>query len=178
MRTFLILLCCALGITAHAQQPAFPSAFIGHWKGKLQWMAAGRPATEFTMQLKVKPTDVAGQYTWHLQYGDSVVPVSSENNRPYILKPVDTAQGHWLIDERDGIILDGYVHGNSFHGAFTVNANTIVNNFIIENGKLMVEFFTIKLAEKNTSGKGTSDVPFVDSYRIAGYQKGVLSKVD
>jgi hypothetical protein len=150
----------------------FPQSFIGNWKGQLQWMVAGKPTQTFTMQLRIQPTDIANQYTWQIIYG-----AAGKDNRPYILKPVDTAKGHWIIDEKDGIMLDSYVHGNSLHGAFTVQGNTIVDNYSIENGKMRVEFFSIKLADKKQSGKGTEETPFVDSYKISSYQTGVLTRV-
>ena len=150
----------------------FPKCFIGNWKGKLQWMIAGKPAQEFTMQLNIQPADSAGQYTWQIIYGDD-----NKDSRPYILKPADTAKGHWVIDEQNGIILDSYVHGNSVHGAFTVKGNTIVNNYKIMEGMMHVEFFSINLKEKNQTGKGTEDSPFVENYRIKSYQTGVLLKV-
>jgi hypothetical protein len=150
----------------------FPQTFIGNWKGKLQWMVAGKATQTFTMQLRIQPTDSANQYTWQIIYGDA-----GKDNRPYILKPIDTAKGHWVVDERDGIMLDSYVHGNSIHGAFTVQGNTIVDNYTIENGKMRVEFFSIKLGDKKQSGKGTEEIPFVDSYKISSYQTGVLTRV-
>lgn len=173
MKQFLIALACCTCISTFAQQSTFPANFIGNWKGKLQWMVAGKPTKEFTMQLKIQPADTTGQYTWQIIYGDE-----GTDNRPYLLKPVDTAKGHWIIDELDGIILDSYVHGNSVHGAFTAQGNTIIDNYKIENGKMSGEFFTVKLSEKNISGKGTTEVPTVESYKIAGYQTGTLTKVD
>jgi hypothetical protein len=151
----------------------FPRSFIGNWKGTLQWMVAGKPTQTFTMQLHIQPTDTAGQYTWQIIYGDD-----AKDNRPYILKPVDTAKGHWVIDENDGIILDSYMHGNSIHGAFTVQGNTIIDNYKIENGKMLVEFFSVKLDNKKQSGKGTTETPFVDSYLISSYQSGILTRVN
>ena len=150
----------------------FPKCFIGNWKGKLQWMIAGKPTQTFTMQLRIQSTDAANQFTWQIIYGDD-----NKDNRPYILKPLDTAKGHWIIDENNGIVLDSYVHGNTVHGAFTVQGNTIVDNYTIENGKMKVEFFSIKLGDKKQSGKGTEESPFVDSYRISSYQIGVLTRV-
>jgi hypothetical protein len=150
----------------------FPAGFIGNWKGKLQWMVTGKATQIFTMQLRIEPADTAGQYTWQIIYGDD-----KKDNRPYLLKPVDTTKGHWIVDERDGIILDSYVHGNAFHGAFTVMGNTIVDNYAVKDGKMTVEFFSIKLEDKKQSGKGTDEIPFVDSYRISSYQTGVLTKV-
>jgi hypothetical protein len=154
------------------QQNKFPLNFIGHWKGKLQWMVAGKPSQSFAMQLIIKPADSLGQYTWQIIYGDD-----KKDNRPYILKPIDTAKGHWIVDEGDGIMLDSYVHGNCIHGAFTVQNNTIVDNYCVQGNKMMVEFFSIRLADKTQSGKGTDETPFVDSYKVSSYQTGVLTKL-
>lgn len=162
----------ALFIAAQNKNAAFPQSFIGNWKGSLEWMVAGKPVKTFTMELRVQPTDSANQYTWQIIYGDD-----NKDNRPYILRQVDTAKGHWVVDELDGIVLDSYVLGNCIQGAFTVKSNTIIDNYCIEDGKMTVEFFSIKLGEKKQSGKGTDETPFVESYRMAGYQKGVLTRI-
>lgn len=161
-----------VGQALFAQPPTvFPGSFTGSWKGKLQWMVTGKPSREFTMQLIITPAENTGQYNWLVIYGDSSGTV---DNRPYLLKPVDTVIGHWLIDERNGIFLDSYVFGNCLQGAFTVQGNTIVNNYCVAGNKLSVEFFSINLQDKKTSGKGTSDVPLVNSYKMGSYQTGVL----
>lgn len=154
----------------YAQQ--FPQNFIGKWKGKMQWIMNGKPVQVFTMRLTILPADTTGQYTWQLSYGDSAKDV-----RNYILKPVDIAKGHWVVDERDSILLDSYVLGNCLQGAFTVMGSTIVDNYCIENGKMKVQFFTIKLDDKKQSGKGTEETPYVYSYKMGSYQTGTLTKM-
>jgi len=171
MVLFCVLFFTSLCISAQHNH-SFPRSFLGNWKGQLQWIVAGKPTQTFTMQLRIQPTDTANQYTWQIIYGDS-----GKDNRPYILRPIDTAKGHWVVDEKDGILLDSYVHGDCFHGAFTVQGNTIVDNYCIENGQMNVEFFSIKLSDKMQSGKGTGDTPFVDSYRIGSYQTGTLTRI-
>ena len=125
------------------------------------------------MQMRIQDADSAGCYTWQIMYGED-----EKDNRPYLLKPIDTSKGHWLIDERNGILLDGYVHGNAFHGAFTVQGNTIVDNYVLlPDGRLQVEFFSMKLDEKRRSGNGTEESPEVYSYPMRSYQTGILKKV-
>lgn len=168
-----ILFCFAASVAFSQASNSFPASFIGTWKGKLQWIRAGMPTEEFSMQLRIQRADTAGQFTWQINYGED-----NKDIRPYLLKAIDTAKGHWVIDETDGIILDSYLHGNCLQGAFTVNNNTIVDNYCIADGKMNVEFFSIRLGDKKESGKGTADVPTVTSYRIGSYQVGKLSKTD
>lgn len=168
----LIPLVFIIAVSGWAQDTtSFPHAFTGKWKGSIQWFVAGKPPRDIPMQLIIQPADSQGHYTWKIIYGED-----GKDFRPYLLKPVDIAAGHWIVDEGDGIVLDSYVHGNSLHSAFTVQNSTIVDNFRLENGKLYVEFFTILLDEKKTSGKGTEEVPLVNSYRIGSYQSGWLTR--
>ena len=182
--TLFFLCCCLLKATSQNKikpEPnapkavisdnTFPQSFIGFWKGQLQWMVAGKPTQQFNMQLIIQPLDSAGLYTWQIIYGDSTI-----DNRPYILKPVDAAKGNWIIDEKNGIVLNSYVHGNAIHGAFTVQGKTIVDNYRVEKDQLFVEFFSFNLKDKKRSGKGTESTPFVDSYKMGSYQMGILVK--
>jgi hypothetical protein len=153
-------------------QNTFPKQFIGHWEGEMKWYQPGKKEPQkFKMQLIIQPADTAGQYTWQIIYGDN-----NKDNRPYILKPVDTAKGHWQVDEKNGIILDQYWLGNKFSSVFTVGNNTIMDSYWIENGKLHVEFFTISAKPINTTGGTSADIPPVDNFAIKGYQKGALKK--
>jgi hypothetical protein len=151
----------------------FPTSYIGNWKGNLEWIVAGKPTQTFAMQLQIIAADSANHYHWKIVYGDQ-----QNDVRPYTLKPIDTAKGHWMIDEHNGILLDGYVHGNAFHGAFTVQGSTIIDNYTLENGRIKVEFYNIKLGDKKQSGEGTEDSPFVDSYKIGSYQVGFLERIN
>ena len=159
--------------TSHAHSQLFPQSFVGHWKGNLQWYQAGKEQPQnVSMQLIIKPADTAGQYTWQLIYGQK-----GEDNRPYLLKPVDTAKGHWVVDEKNGIFLDNYWVGNRLHGAFTVGNTTIINSYWLEGDKLLIEFFNVSAKPVRTSGEGTEDSPKVDSYAVRGFQKAILKKV-
>lgn len=170
MRPFLLFLIFFIPVLATAQE--FPKLFIGHWEGELLWFQTGKKAPQkVKMQLIIRSADTAGQYSWQLIYGDQ-----NEDNRPYLLKPVDTSKGHWIIDERNGIVLDQYWVGNRFTSAFTVQNSTILDSYWIENGKLVAEFYSISAKPVRTSGSGTSESPNVDSYGTRSYQKAVLRK--
>ena len=169
----LALVCLLVLSAAAAQAQAFPDAFVGRWKGEITWYQSGKPAPQkIPAQLRVLAADSAGHFTWQIIYG-----AEEKDNRPYILKPIDSAKGHWVIDERNGIVLDQYWLGGRFSGAFRLEAVTIVNSYWIEGEELMIEFYTISNKSPNRTGEGTEASPHVDSFRLGGYQKGVLRKV-
>ncbi len=161
-----------ISFSATAQSTSFPGNWVGNWKGELKWFRTGKiEPQKVTMELRIQPGDSTGNYTWQIIYGSA-----AEDNRPYLLKAKDIASGHWVIDELNGIILDQFWVGNKFCGAFTVSGNTIVNNYWMENDKLMIEFYSIQDKPINTTGNDTEDSPKVDSYRIRSYQKAVLQR--
>lgn len=149
----------------------FPKAWLGHWEGELNWYAGTNAPKKVKMQLRIFPADTAGHYTWQLIYGDK-----AEDNRPYILKPIDASKGHWVIDERNSIVLDQFLIGQVFSGAFTVMGNTIVNNYQLEKDRLMVEFYSLPAKPIRQSGEGTQESPTVDSYSVRSYQKAILKR--
>jgi hypothetical protein len=156
------------------QSAAFPENWTGNWKGELQWYITGTTEPrKVNMELRIQPTDSIHTWSWQIIYGSE-----KEDNRPYKLIRKDSAGIHWAIDELNGIVLDQFWVGNKFCGAFTVQNATIVNNYWLEEGKLMIEFFNVGAKPLVTTGNGTEESPRVDSYRIGSYQKAVLSKVN
>lgn len=170
MRYFLLPLFIFITYSGHAQQ--FPGSFLGHWQGELSWYKQGsQEPKKVKMQLVIRPADTIGQYTWQLIYGEN-----NKDNRPYLLKPVDTIKGHWMVDERDGILLDHYWIANRLIASFTVEKTTIVNSFRLEGDSLIAEFYSIGAAPVRTSGGKDKDTPIVNSYPVGGYQYAVLRK--
>lgn len=170
----LLVIFIFFSLLVKAQSNSFPESWIGNWKGELRWYKTGKAEPQkVNMELHIQPGDSTGIYTWQIIYGSA-----AEDNRPYLLKPKDTAVGHWQIDERNGIVLDQFWVGNRFCGAFTVQNNTIINNYQLVNGKLEIEFYSVGAKPLATTGSGTEDSPKVDSYRIGSFQKAVLTKVN
>jgi hypothetical protein len=148
------------------------SKFIGHWEGELQWFQTGKKEPQkVKMQLIIQPADTLSQYTWQIIYGDR-----GEDNRPYLLKPVDTSKGHWLIDERNGINIDQYSTANRLTSMFTVQNSTILDSYWIEGDKLIAEFYSTGAKPVSATGAGTEDSPTVNSYAVKSYQKAVLKR--
>ena len=167
-----LFLFCLAG-SAASQSSAFPASWVGNWNGELQWFRTGKPEPQKVhMELRIQPGDSSGHYTWGIIYGSA-----SEDNRPYILKSKDSTAGHWVIDERNGIVLDQFWVGDTFSGAFTVQNNTIVNSYRMEKEQLVIEFYSISAKPLTVTGNNTEDSPRVDSYRVGSYQKAILTRV-
>jgi hypothetical protein len=177
MKYLLIVLICFIvvpnkSIGQQKRSPKFPDDFTGNWKGELVWSPVGKPDQHIPMQLLIQPSaDTAGHFTWHIIYNGP-----AKDSRPYSLRPIDSLNGHWLIDERNGILLDQYWLGNRFSGAFSVSNSTIVNTYYLDNDNLIVEFFSYPVKPVRTSGKGNDEVPFVNSYAAKSFQRAVLSR--
>jgi hypothetical protein len=169
----LVLFCCSFLLSLLAfGQATFPKDFLGHWEGTLTWYQAGKKLPQAVkMQLIIQPADTANTYTWQIIYGDK-----GEDNRPYLLRPVDTAKGHWQIDERNGIVLDQYYIGNRFTSAFTVQTTTILDSYWREGNSLVAEFYGLSAKPVSTTGQGTEASPKVDSYATKSFQRAVLKK--
>lgn len=171
LTTFTVLF--VITYAAAAQNSEFPASWAGHWKGELQWFRTGNPEPrKVNMELHIQPAGDSVQYTWGITYG-----AATEEHRPYLLLPKDQATGHWQIDEKNGIVLDQFLVGNTFSGAFTVQGNTIVNSYRLENDRLLVEFFSLSAKPLAATGNDTEESPRVDTYRVGSYQRAVLTRV-
>ena len=169
---FLIFPVLVFTCHVHAQNQNFPHTWTGNWKGELQWFKGNtNEPQKVVMELKIHPADTANLYTWQLIYGSE-----TKDNRPYTLIARDTTKGHWAIDEHNGIVLDQFWLANKLCGAFTVGNSTIINSYWMGNGKLNLEFYNISAKPVATTGNGTEESPAVNSYKVATYQRAVLSK--
>jgi hypothetical protein len=169
---FVVFFGIALTLSFTASSQSFPQNFIGHWKGELLWyQSPGKEPKKMNMELHVLPTDSSHKFSWQMIYGSP-----TQDNRPYTLIAKDTANGHWMVDENNGIVLDQYWIAGRLSGMFTVQSSTIINNYWIQDGKVHVEFYNVVAKPIATTGKGDKEIPFVDSYQVRSYQKAVLTK--
>jgi hypothetical protein len=168
-KIYLLAIFSSFVITA-AAQPAFPQSWVGNWKGELLWYKGNAAVPQkIKMELDIQTADSSNRWTWRLAYGSP-----SLDSRPYTLVPKDTATGHWVIDEHNGILLDQYWIAGKLCGSFTVQNNTITNSYYMDGDKLVVEFYSMSAKPVAVSGQATETSPAVDSYKMNSYQKAVL----
>jgi hypothetical protein len=171
---FMVLACSALCSLAQDIKPVkilFSESYLGEWQGNLWYYKNNNSIDTVAMKLNILPTKTSGEYSWQLIYG-----ANEKDNRPYILKSIDTAADKWIVDENNGIKLNGVFKGGRFIGAFAVQGNIIVNSYYLTGDELHVEFYSFKQTPTGKTGNGTDDSPHVDLFDIRSFQKAVLRK--
>lgn len=168
-RLILITTLCFLSCALLAQQ--FPDAYVGYWKGTLNIYSGAIVKQKVTCALEVFPAD-SGRYDWIITYGDS-----GEDRRHYTLVPIDTAKGHWAIDENNGIMIDMFVTGNKVTSLFSVMGSAIQISYWLDGEDMMMELFVYPEKEHVTTGKGTEESPTVKVWKFSGYQLGRMKRM-
>jgi len=171
MRNLIFLILTVLfQYQGNSQEGGFPGGWQGTWSGELLWyQQANAEPKRVPMQLRINRIDSA--LTWQLIYGEK-----EADNRPYTLVAIDSTNGHWRIDENNGILIDMYWLGQRFSGSFTVGQVTIMNSYWLQGEKLMAEFFVLSAKPVSTTGKGIAESPIVNSYQVRGYQFAELKR--
>jgi hypothetical protein len=171
MKTFLCGALFVIGTIFLNAQSGFPDGYVGYWRGDLQIYRSDKVVQTVKFGLEVFPAD-SGRYDWIITYGDS-----GQDRRVYTLIPVDTAKGHWAIDENNGIVIDMYKTGNKLTSLFAVEGSVIQISYWLEGEEMVMELFAYPEKAPVTSGNGTEDSPTVKVWKFDGYQLGRMKRV-
>lgn len=156
--------------------PVFPDSWLGVWEGELQIFSGQEVVQKVKMNVENLPTDTLDVYTWALIYGEDTL----SGKRNYLLRPVDKKKGHWEIDERNSIFLDGRVVSNKFISVFSVKNNTLTSIMSVEDQNTLIFEIIIHGKESNRQTGNSviegENIPEVSNYPIIGYQMARLKK--
>ena len=159
-------------VSPQIEKPSFPKAWVGEWQGVLSVERGMTQVMTTPFHLSIQPLD-AGCYTWGIAYGEGRL-----DNRPYTMCPSDTSTlTHWIIDEHNGIVLDGYVHGNVYFSRFEVMDNLLFTRDELIGDTLFHEIVTgpfldtkstgdTVLRVKTPDGIRNDSIPSVHSYHL------------
>ena len=172
MRQLILAILMILSISLGAQNE-FADQWNGTWKGELSWYTPGAKTPQsVAMEISIAPVqDSTDQFHWEMVYAGNYDAV-----RAYVLQAVDKTKGKWMIDEKNGILLEQFLYGNQLTGVFTVQDATIVNSYRVEQDQMTVEFTSFKLSPSLSSGGQSEDIPPVESYTVYSYQRAVLKR--
>lgn len=155
----------------------FPDDWLGRWEGELHIFSPKDTIQTIKMLVNNQATDSINVNTWTLTYGEDTI----VGKRDYVLRPVDISKGHWVVDEKNSIFLDGYVFDNTFTHVFAVMNNLLTTRMTIESNNTMT--FEVMVSQDKpirNSGNGKhngEDIPEVKSYVITAYQRANLKRM-
>lgn len=165
-------------LAAKAQQPAFPGAWVGTWKGQLVTASTNPNAPGLgtvDVVMEIAPISGTKDYTWKTTYNGAIGTIVKD----YKLV-ADSVVNHYKLDEGDGIILDSYWLGNKLFSIFEVGEMTFFSYYEMQGKKLVSEISFGPSKPVRTSGtpsQGMSDEPpQVKSFEIANLQRVVFEK--
>jgi len=158
------------------QHRSFPDEWLGVWEGTLHIYKHQKILQSIPMSLENLRTDSADIFQWVIIYGEDKV----NGKRDYILKTIDKAKGHYVVDEKNGILIDAYLFENKLISNFEVMGNQLTSIYERRDDQLIFEIIVNKSTPTQVSGNiktdGKEDIPEVKSFPLIGYQKAVLTK--
>ena len=154
---------------AATRTPAFPADWQGVWKGVMTTHApGGKPGLAFTMELRVKEIEPAKRWEWTIIYEGP----QGRSERPYQLVAKDAAKGTYQIDEKNGIILEATLLGDTLASPFEVQGTTLLAEYRLRDGNIEVAIWS-------WPGEGTKTGPEgleVKTWQAGSVQRGVLKR--
>ncbi|MEL7162839.1 MAG: hypothetical protein AAFN92_18925 [Bacteroidota bacterium] len=173
----LFFLLCLLSLSLGARQdtlPSFPQDFVGNWAGELEIFGPDGKRQGVPMELLIQPlADTA--YTYTIIYGED----REAGKRDYLIVRGPDGPHHWICDEQNTILLDGYYLGDVYHSKFTVMGTWLTSTLEHRGDHLIYAITSGKTEAVRVSGNEThegEEIPAVESFKIAGYQRSILRK--
>lgn len=159
-------------------QGSFPESWVGKYQGDLMIYGVDSVRMKVDMKLEILKTAKDSIYDWTLIYDLD----GKKDVRAYSLKVVDHQKGHYLIDERNSVIIEGYLHNNNvFTSFFNVSNTYTIATYTKKRDSLFFEIIAGDREAVTITGKtkkGEEEIPEVISYLVNGRQKAVLNKVE
>lgn len=168
LATFLFLFSCSSNnkeeIFSNLENSVFPDSWTGEYEGNLYINKNGLAMDTNVMKLKVHRIDI-NRTAFHIKYQ------SDSNWREYEIKPGKT-NSHWIMDEKNSILLDHYFQNNEFSSVFSVNESMLKANYRKQGDTITSTITTYPLQYVKETG---DSVPYIiKSYKEQLVQRAVL----
>lgn len=171
---FTLVACCLLSLSGYAQKSAtFPDGWLGIWKGEMHIITAKGIMQKVPMEIHISKGDSADTWNWQMIYR---MKKDSPDVRPYVLKLVDKDKQHYVMDEKNSILLDSYFIDNVLWCPFEVQGTYLLTTNEVRGGKMISTIMYGPAAAVRTSGGTDEDTPPVKSFAVKGVQKCVMKR--
>lgn len=161
---------------AHGEQlsgAGLPSEWNGFWKGACTTTYADGQKLSYTMGLRIAPIEGRNANRWTITYKSSEM----NQTRSYEILAVDAENGYFQIDERNSILLDTYLIGDTLHSRFEVEGKNLESTYRVTSSSIEVTMISSSTKPKTKSGgeNGTSEVV---SFEHLSVQRASLERVN
>lgn len=172
-----LLFCFSLPVFSQTDSlPAFPADFVGKWAGELQIFGPAGVVQALPMELHILPVSDTS-YTYTIIYGEDKV----AGKRDYLIVLGPDGPHHWICDEQNSILLDGYYLGNVYQSVFTVMGSYLISNLEHRGDHLIYAIHSGRENPVRTTGGAQhegEDIPAVNSFKVTGFQRSILRQMD
>ena len=148
---------------AQEVSPTLPPQWNGLWRGGIEVMAGGQVTHRAQMELSVAP--IAGRiaWTWTQTY-------TGQPPRAYELRPAESDAGRFVLDEKNGVLLDGQLIGATLLSTFRTGGVLLASRFELRGDELVVEIATFADPPQAAGKQQVAALPF------RSIQRGVLRR--
>ncbi|MBN23030.1 MAG: hypothetical protein CL678_17225 [Bdellovibrionaceae bacterium] len=144
----------------------FPDSWIGKWTGKAQTVRDQKIQRTMQMTLEIRSTENPDVFDFQIQY-------EGEKVRQYELVAKNRSRGHWVLDEKNGILIDSFYSQNILRSLFMVNGKIIPFRYEKNRNRIHIDSPIFQAVQPNISG--TPDFS-VSSFSIINSQIALLKK--
>jgi len=155
---------------------SFPHSWVGDYSGNLEIYAVDSILMNVKMDLNVQPTETDSIFSWVITYK---MEGRDADIRKYELHIKDKSKGLYVIDEKNGIIIESYLKSDILTSCFTVMESFIIATYTKVKDEIVFEIISGKTDPVSVTGETKmedEDIPRVETFPINGRQKAILSK--
>jgi len=148
-----------------------PADWHGRWTGTLKITPVEGKEQETPMELTIEPLKDSKNLRWQIIYGEGKkAPV-----RDYELQPQEKAN-HFVIDEKNGILVDAWLTGGVLHSQFVVADSLIAVRYERAGDVLRFSLTASGTKEPRESKLRGKDDFNVKAYKVQSFHVAELRK--
>ncbi|MGV6846427.1 MAG: hypothetical protein ACWA42_09920 [Lutibacter sp.] len=171
---FFTIVLLGIQIFTYGQQK-FPDDYVGKYRGELHILDVNSTKMKVDMQLEIaKKNDSI--FTWIISYLFN----GKKDVRNYELTLKNKKYGHYIIDEKNSILIDAYFKHPILTSVFKVKNSNIVSSYKFKKDTIVFDIISFNTEKPFISGntnQNKEEIPQVESFLVNGRQEAILSKI-
>lgn len=155
---------------------SFPGSWQGAYQGQLDIYTPLGLQQRIEMKLEIMPMDSIDRWSWAITYGADTI----KGRRSYELVLTDPEKGYYQIDEKNSILLDAHLLGNTFTSCFEVMNSLLVATYERVGEEIIFTIIMSKAKSLIITGGGVmagDTIPQVQIYPVGNRQRARLRKI-